>query len=100
MIDLWLSHHLSITKHWIAPKIILPDVRGVLNMLLNHMGLGILPGHVLTSRPDLKSKLVVIEGKGQVLKNQIALASLKDKTQGHAVKVVMQKLKELLTVSS
>jgi DNA-binding transcriptional LysR family regulator len=99
MIDLWLSHHLGIKKHWITPKMVLPDVRGVLNMILSSMGLGILPGHVLDSRPDLKSKLFVIEGKEKILKNQIALATLKDKTQSHVQRVLIQILKERLNTS-
>lgn len=74
----WFRHHFQNTTPQLKTSMIVESVRGVIAGIRQHLGLGIVPSHLITQEIDLGS-IVVIRPPTRELINQISLVRLLDK---------------------
>ncbi|WP_081653330.1 LysR family transcriptional regulator [Bacteriovorax sp. DB6_IX] len=96
VIHQWFKHHKNKTFD-LKSRARLMDVQGVARLILEGVGLGILSRHMVREN-NLEDKIVIFEGSGVPLYNEINLVKLKGKTMSLTcqsfVEYLVQKLKK------
>ncbi|OIQ17060.1 MAG: hypothetical protein BM556_12655 [Bacteriovorax sp. MedPE-SWde] len=80
VIHQWFKHHKNKTFE-LKNRARLMDVQGVARLIIEGVGLGILSRHMVREN-NLEDKIIVFEGSGTPLYNEINLVKLKGKTMG------------------
>jgi len=80
----WFKHHFKGKKMNLNIAASLMDVQGVETMIMNHMGVGVLPHYRLNALGPLKKSLHIFNGPKGKLKNTISLAYLKNRQHDFA----------------
>lgn len=88
VIHQWFKHHKNKTFD-LKNRARLMDVQGVARLILEGVGLGILSRHMVREN-NLQDKLIIFEGSGIPLYNEINLVKLKGKTMSIASQSFME----------
>ena len=92
----WFTHHTKRKNLTLNVRAQVMDVQGVARLIINGMGVGILPDHLVQQLSDQGEHLYVFPGSGSPLENHISLAYLKGRTHGLMVSFVLNELKQML----
>jgi len=96
VLRMWFGHHLGTHNLKLDVKATVVDVQSVARLILSGIGAGILPWHHLSQLSKEANSLYCLEASGKVLKNQISVASLRERTHSPATLSAMDFLKEHL----
>ena len=97
----WFAHHLSKKHVHIRTRATVMDVQGIAKLVLNGVGAGILPGHLVEKIAKETNELYVIRGTDAPLVNSIGLAYLEGRTFSRAAMIAKDWfLKKLLNQNS
>jgi DNA-binding transcriptional LysR family regulator len=92
----WFHHHLRHKKWQIRTRAHIMDVQGVAKFILNGIGAGILPDHLVKKLSEEGHKLVVIEGRATPLKNTLQMVTRNGVELNQAAQYTLQRLRLLL----
>lgn len=90
----WFGHHYPKINFEGHIRSNLMDVQGVSQLILNGLGAGILPLHLVKKINKRGEKLYIFKGKGKPLLNILSLATAKSRTRTPAVEAFMESLKQ------
>jgi DNA-binding transcriptional LysR family regulator len=76
----WFRHHFDVPNFSPRIRASLMNVQGMSRMIVEGMGVGILPNHVLEKLQKQGEKIHLFKGSDQPLQNSISLATLKGRT--------------------
>lgn len=76
----WFHHHYDFSMFKPRMKAALMDVQGIARMIIDQMGAGVLPLHVVKKLANHGVNLKVIEGKNGPLRNHLNLVKLKKRS--------------------
>jgi len=93
ILRMWFAHHLNSKNLNLTVRATVMDVQGVAHFILNGLGAGVLPGHLVLKLQEEGNKLYTFKGCGKPLKNQISMAYLRERTQSTAARSVMEWLR-------
>jgi len=97
VLKMWFQHHFNVKRPSLFPRAVVMDVQGVARLILEGVGVGVLPRHFLKTQPQIANKLTEITVKKIPLKNSIQLATLHGKTPKKEGNALIEYLKpELL----
>ena len=91
----WFKHHLKETCPKLRVRACTSSPYAVLNLILNRVGAGILPGHMILGKA-LERKLVRLEGGGKPLLSSIYVASLDYRAVSPLAKALGEKIRQSL----
>ncbi len=89
----WFTHHIRRKNLKLNVRAHVMDVQGVSRFIMNHVGAGVIPNHLLQKLLDEGCDLHVFKGSGRPLKNHLSLAYLKNRSRSLAVEHVLSALK-------
>lgn len=95
----WFAHHYRRKNLNLNVRARVMDVQGIAMFVLNDMGVGILPDHLVAKLIKAGHQLVVFPGSGRPFKNTISMAYLKNRSRGALVDMVIEELKKKLVIS-
>lgn len=95
VLRMWFSHHLNTRQIHLDVKARLMDVQGVATLILNRMGVGILPAHLLDKLRKQDWPLETLPGSGTPVMNHLSLAWLRGRTQSAAAQEAFEFLADL-----
>ncbi len=92
----WFRFHLGREISDLNIVATLMDVQGVAQLILNGLGVGVLPLHVVQRLRNEGHELIVFEGSGREYRNSLSLVSLKGRSSSFTVTTFKDALKEHL----
>ena len=92
----WCSHHLKRKNVRLDIRAQIMDVQGVSKFILNGLGVGVLPHHLVEKLKANKDPIEIVEGRNKPLSNVISLAYLSKKNMSKAHSTVISELEEAL----
>ncbi len=91
----WFKHHFKEANVPLDIVFTVESVQGVIGAVENHMGLGVVPSHLV--RQGIKRRqIVVVSRQKKPLIHRIALVQLEDKKPGYAERVFITYIKQKL----
>ncbi|HTL12576.1 MAG TPA: LysR family transcriptional regulator [Bdellovibrionota bacterium] len=92
VLRMWFGHHLDTRALRLRVRAQVMEAQGVARLVLAGLGVGALPGHLLTKLQGEGHPFHIFRGSGKPLKNSISLAYLKDRTQSPAAAALLAHL--------
>lgn len=96
VLSLWMKHHTSVKTPELDVRFYVMDAYALSRMILQGVGVGVLPGHLAQKIGDEGRDLQILKGSGKPLINSISLSWLEDKTLSHSAKAVLDFLRTAL----
>lgn len=93
----WFIHHTRRKNLNLKVRAQVMDVKAVSGLILENLGLGILPIHLVDSLIQSGIRMHVFAGCGKPLTNKISLSYLKGRQQSTLIKLIMNELKDLIS---
>lgn len=90
----WFTHHLGAPMDPLHVRATIDGVQGLRQLILNGYGAGVLPHHLAESMLSEGAPIRILDGKGTPLKNQVMMATLKNRSHSRAVKQVLLYLQQ------
>lgn len=97
LLRMWFAHHLGEPNIRLKVRATIMDVQGIARLVLNELGAGLLPHHVVQKFEDEGFRLYTFKGRGDPLVNTISLAYLKERSYSRAAQVSMDWLRAALS---
>ena len=103
VIRMWLNHHLEsnqVEKFKPNVRFTSQNPQSVYHMIANHLGVGVLPHHLLEHVDPKGEKIMRFEGKGESLLSPISCAYLASRTQSRPSEILMKYINDALKTST
>lgn len=92
VLNAWFKHHYNFKHLNLNVRAILMDVEGLAKLIIQGLGAGILPDHMILKLKDRKEKVEIIKGRKKTMINKISIATIKNKTHTKATQALIEKL--------
>jgi DNA-binding transcriptional LysR family regulator len=92
----WMKHHTQTKSHDLDVKVYVMDAQAVGKLILQGVGAGILPGHLVQKLEKSGEDIQTLKGSGKPLHNTISIAYLEEKTLSSGALAVLQFMKSKL----
>lgn len=89
----WFHHHFQRRNLRLKMRAHVMDVQGVARFVVNGLGVGVLPDHVVKKIQAAGDDVVLLAGGSSPLKNRICLAKLRDRSLGKPALLVFRELR-------
>lgn len=96
----WFTHHIRRRNLNLNIRAHVMDVQGVARFIINNIGVGVIPNHLITKLLSEGHELHVFKGSGKPLKNPLSLAYLKNRSRNLTMERVLHALKPSLQEKS
>ncbi len=93
VLSLWMKHHTQNKSADLDVRVYVMDAQAVSRMVLQGIGAGVLPGHLVQKLTEQDADIQVLKGSGKPLFNSISLAYLEEKTLSSSAKAVFDFLR-------
>jgi DNA-binding transcriptional LysR family regulator len=93
VLSLWMKHHTQTKSTDLDVKVYVMDAQAVGRLILQGLGAGVLPGHMVQKLEKAGEEIQVLKGSGIPLHNTISLAFLEDKTLSTSTQAVLDFMK-------
>lgn len=94
-LDMWFEHHFK-TKANVNVRAFVMDVQGVARFIINGLGAGILPMHVIRKLEADGNKIHIFKASEKEMENHVSVAYISNKTQSRAADTCLRYLQESL----
>jgi len=84
VLNMWFKHHLNKSHPDLNVKAYIMDVQGIARLIVNKVGVGVLPSHVVQKMQVQGEPIQTFRGCGKPLKNSIGIAKLTQRTLSRA----------------
>lgn len=88
----WFNHHLSNRKMAVNVRGRVMDTQGVSQLIINHMGAGILPDHFVERLRKQGHKLHTFKSNHKPLINSISIVSLRSRAKDYVFDLIAEKM--------
>jgi DNA-binding transcriptional LysR family regulator len=96
VLNWWMKHHTQTKSSELDVKVYVMDAQAVGRLILQGVGAGILPGHLVQKLEKAGEDIQVLKGSGKPLHNTISIAFLEDKTLTASTIAVLEFMKSKL----
>jgi len=93
VLSLWMKHHTGQKGAELDVRVYVMDAQAVAKLILQGVGAGVLPGHLVDRLSTTEEDLQVVKGSAKPLINTISIAYLEEKTLTPSAKAVLDTLK-------
>ena len=101
VLNMWFKHHLNKSHPDLNVRAYIMDVQGIARLIVNRVGVGVLPSHVVQKMQVQGEPIQTFRGCGKPLKNSIGIAKLSQRTLSRAASAAYEwTLTELKKISS
>lgn len=90
VVRMWFKHHFKQKQASLRVRATVMDTQGVARLVLEGMGAGVLPGHLISKLKKEGRALHVFEGSGKALHNAVSVANLQGRTMSPAASSVRE----------
>ncbi len=94
VLSLWMKHHTQMKGAELDVRAYVMDAQAISRMILQGVGAGVLPGHLVQNLVAQDADIQVLKGSGKPLFNAISLAYLEEKTLNSSSKAVFDFLRQ------
>lgn len=94
VLSLWMKHHTQIKGAELDVRAYVMDAQAISRMILQGVGAGVLPGHLVQNLLAQDADIQVLKGSGKPLLNSISMAYLEEKTLNSSSKAVFEFLRQ------
>ncbi len=84
VLNMWFKHHLSKSHPNLNVRAYIMDVQGIARLIVNCVGVGVLPSHLVQKMQAQGDAVQTFKGCGKPLKNSIGIARLTQRTLSRA----------------
>jgi DNA-binding transcriptional LysR family regulator len=100
VLNMWFKHHMNKPHPDLNVRAHIMDVQGIARLIVNQMGVGVLPYHVVRKMQTQGDPVQTFRGCGRPLKNSIGIAKLSQRTLSRAATAAYEwTLSELKKIS-
>ena len=92
----WMKHHTGAKSSDLDVKVYVLDPQAVGRLILQGVGAGVLPGHLVQKLETAGEEIQVFKGSGKPLHNTISIALVEDKTLSASTTAVLEFMKSKL----
>lgn len=92
----WFAHHVGSKNLALDIRATVMDVQGIARLIVNGVGAGVLPSHLVTTLQKNGLKLTKLKGSGKPLQNRISLVHLRDRSHSPQALAALNELREVL----
>jgi DNA-binding transcriptional LysR family regulator len=84
VLNMWFKHHLGKSHPNLNVRAYIMDVQGIARLIVNKVGVGVLPSHVVEKMKTQGDLIQTFRGCGKPLKNSIGIAKLTQRSLSRA----------------
>lgn len=84
VLNMWFKHHLNKAHPDLNVRAYIMDVQGISRLIVNKVGVGVLPSHVVQKMKSQGDGIQTFRGCGKPLKNSIGIAKLSQRSLSRA----------------
>lgn len=96
ILRMWFQHHLGVRNLKLNVRATVMDVQGLGRLILNGLGVGVLPHYRVKRLASQGEHLHVFKGSGKPLVNRMSLAYLRERSHSPAVLALLKHFREVL----
>jgi DNA-binding transcriptional LysR family regulator len=100
ILKMWFQHHLGESKLKLNVKAYVMDAQANARLILNGMGAGVLPGHLVSRLEKEGHSIYTFKGSSKPLKNTLAVAYVEGRTQSPSAAALLDSLVNALDKNS
>ena len=93
VLSLWIKHHTQVKGAELDVRVYVMDAQAVSRMIMEGLGAGVLPGHLVSKLVEQDTGIQVLKGSNKPLFNTISMAYLEEKTLSTSAKAVFDFLR-------
>ena len=93
VLSLWIKHHTQVKGAELDVRVYVMDAQAVSRMVLEGVGAGVLPGHLVQKLVSQDSDIQILKGSNKPLYNTISMAYLEEKTLSSSARSVFEFLR-------
>lgn len=94
VLRLWMAHHLGWKNPELDVRFYVQDAQAISKLILQGVGAGVLPGHLVQRLMDRGDSVHIVKGSGRPLINVISVAHLKDRSLAPAARSSLEYLRK------